>query len=386
MVQQSDTDQTGIRAHRVPQSVRYLRALGVPATRLAGIFGESADNIRHIAIRSRTAPPPYPARLPFDRDDLALLRLTPKEREAQFRRNVQGLRLRSKQDLAQVEANVWAILQSHRNVGLKDGYAGLLVMVSGVANARHGHALRVRLLLEEKLAWFALQLEMIQAALAHAQHAMDLAQEAFRESAGVKDYLLRYSEAALVASICLQKMHRPESSFAFIDAADDANITAGQVVGSEHLRQRGASFIHLGAGYDDLADRALTRAPKRMRRKSEAQNPVDLAMNGLRQRAFLDPVWGWDKAFELVDDVKTVYGEQSMQYSVAAKSAALVGLKLATSEAIETSLKLLDAISPPAPHGVRNILSITPMLKLSDEDRDRWLRFAMNETPCPPHK
>ena len=75
-----------------------------------------------------------------------------------------------------------------------------------------------------------------------------------------------------------------------------------------------------------------------------------------------------------------------MQYAVAAKSAALVGLKLATAEAMETSLNLLNAISPTAPYGVSNILSITPDLKLSPEDRDRWLRFAMNETPLSPRK
>jgi predicted nucleotidyltransferase len=98
----------------------------------------------------------------------------------------------------------------------------------------------------------------------------------------------------------------------------------------------------------------------------------------------------WDKALELAEDVKNVYGEQSMQYAVAAKSAALVGLKLATVDATETALQLLDAISPGStsatPHRVRNILSITPELKLSSDDLDRWLRFAMNETPLPPRK
>jgi hypothetical protein len=198
--------------------------------------------------------------------------------------------------------------------------------------------------------------------------------------------LIPYGESALVASICLQKMHRPEQAFAYIKAADEANIAAGQLPGSEHLRQRGASFIHMGAKYDDLANKALTNAPKRMRRKNEAGHPIDLAMNSLRQQAFLNPAWGWGKSLELVADVKAAYGERSMQYRVAAKSAALVGLKLATREATETSLQLLDTISPFAANGISNILSITPDLKLSDEDRDLWLRFAMNETPLPPRK
>ena len=80
---------------------------------------------------------------------------------------------------------------------------------SQVANARHGQALRIRLLIEEKLAWFALPLNRIDEALRHARRAMRFAVKALRESAGEKGYLLRYVESALVASICLQKMHSP---------------------------------------------------------------------------------------------------------------------------------------------------------------------------------
>src|SRR5436305_413760 len=120
MVKQSGTDQTGIRARQVPQSVRFLRALSVRATCLAGILGDSADNIRHIDGRSykdeRANPkPPY-----LEGDDLALLRLSPDARKAQALRQIQGLRLRSKQDLDQVEASVWAIFQNHKSVGLEE--------------------------------------------------------------------------------------------------------------------------------------------------------------------------------------------------------------------------------------------------------------------------
>lgn len=285
MVKQSSTDRTGIHARQVPQSVRFLRELGVPATRLAGIFGESADNIRHIDSRSYKDEPNTPKPSGFDKDDLALLRLSPDERKAEALRQIQGLRLRSKQDLDQVEAAVWAIFQNHKSVGLEKGYEALLLIVPSVANARHGQALRVRLLIQEKLAWFALPLNLIDSALRHARRAMRLAVKAFRESGGEKGYLLRYGEAALISSICLQKMHDPENAFAYIRAADEANIAAGQLLGSEHFRQRGASFIHMGVKYDDLANSALSRAPKRMRRKNEAEQPYRLRLCGrcLRQ-------------------------------------------------------------------------------------------------------
>jgi hypothetical protein len=371
----------------MPQAIRFLRKLDVPATRLAGILGETADNIRHIDNRAYADSPVQTDPIGFDRDDFALLQLSSEAREAQLRRNIQGIRLRSKQDLDQVEATVWAIFDSHRSVGLEEGYETLLAMLPGVANARHGNALKVRLLIEEKLAWFALPLKRIETALDHAQRAMNLAVEAFQESAGARSYLLRYSEAALVASICVQKLHQPNRAFALIQLADEANIAAGQLPGSEHLRQRGASFIHLGQSYDYLADKALSQAPTRMLRNNEARHEVDLAMNGLRQRAFLNPAWGWDKSIALADAVRSVYGNTSMQYEVAAKSAALAGLKYATAESIAQSLKLLKEVSPEnAASDVPHILSITPELKLSPQNLDLWLRFAMNETPLPPRK
>ena len=386
MVNQSNPS-SGLRARQVPQSIRFLRKLEVPATRLAGIFGETADNIRHIDNRAYVDTPVEAHPIGFNSDDLALLRLSSEARTAQFRRKIQGIRLRSKQDLHQTEAAVWAIFNSHQSTGFDDAYQTLLDMLPGVANAQHGDALKVRLVIEEKLAWFALPLNRIKTSLGHAQRAMNLAVEAFRESAGVKSYLLRYSEAALVASICVQKMHQPERAFSFIRLADEANIAEGQLPGSEHLRQRGASFIHLGRDFDHLADKALSRAAERMLLKKEATNEVDLAMISLRQRTFLRPAWGWDKSMELADSVKNVYGETSMQYGVAAKSAALVGLKFATAESISESLKLLKEISPDtAATNIPHILSITPDLKLSPRYLDEWLRFAMNESPLRSHK
>jgi hypothetical protein len=388
MATQSNSGNNLILARQVPQAIRFLRRyLRIRAAHIAGIFGETPDNIRHIDNRSyadvsAAAMPPD-----IESDDLGLLQFTPEGRLAQYRRNIQGIRLRSKQDLAQAEANVWAIFRNHQSLGMEEGYEALLAMLPGVANARHGQALRVRLLIEEKLAWFSLPLGRIKTALSHSQNAMNTALDAFRESAGEKGYLLRYGEAALIASICLQKLHEPERAFAFIRAADNANRAVGQLPGSEHLRQRGASFIQMGAGYDDRATRQFERAPIRMMRKSEAHNDVDLGMSGLRQRAFLDPAWGWDKTLELANSVKKVYGKNSMQYAVAAKSAAVAGLKYATPEATSTALNLLDEISPAPPgkpvKGVRHILSITPELKLSPDELDRWLRFAMNEAPLP---
>src|ERR1019366_113911 len=114
----------------------------------------------------------------------------------------------------------------------------------------------------------------IETALTHTQRAMRSARKAFRESAGESGYLLRYGEAALVASICLHKMHKPERAIAFIRAADEANQALGQRPGSEHLRQYGACFLQMGENYDDLAERQLKRAPKRMLRKNEARNDV----------------------------------------------------------------------------------------------------------------
>lgn len=378
MVEQSGTDQIDIRAHQVPQSIRLLRRLGVPATRLAGIFGDTADNIRQIDSRAQKATTPQVRPVALQNEDLALTRLSELERMAQRRRNLHAIRIRTKQDFDLVESTVWTIFQNHKSVGPNVGYETLLAMLPSVANARHEQALRVRLLIEEKLAWFALPLNRIGVALAHARSAMRLARRAFRESAGDKQYLLRYSESALVASVCLQKMRQPEQAFAFIKAADDACEAAGELPGSEHLRQRGVSFLQMGSNYDDRAKQAFHRAPLRMQRKNEARHKVDLQMIGLRQQALVQPFADWDNVQILVQDVAAVYGPQSIQYEVAARFAAAVGLKIATPASILAAIDMLKTI---AHSPLAQILAITPELGLRQDHLDRWLRFALYETP-----
>jgi hypothetical protein len=212
---------------------------------------------------------------------------------------------------------------------------------------------------------------------------MEAAVEAYRESAGSKEYLLRYGEAALVASICSQKMHVPQNALRFIRVADEANIIAGELPGSEHLRQRGAALIQIGNRYDDLANKMLTLAAIRMDEKREASHPIDLLMTGMRQRAFIDPVWGWEKSLELVQAVGDHYGMDSFQRAVAAKSAAASGFKLADPGINDVALRLLEGSDSgsPEPGSLSQVLSITPYLNLTGDDLDRWLRFAFQESP-----
>jgi hypothetical protein len=373
-----------LRAHRVPKAIKLLRKLGVPATRIASAFGEDADNIRHIDIRAyggTAAQNPEPISL--TKEDLQLAKLGQEERARQARLNLAGLRIRSKLDLERTESLVWEIFRNHKSIGFEDAYEALILMLPGVANARYGQARRVKLLIHEKLAWFAMPVGRIKKALGHACSAMEAAVEAFRESAGNKEYLLRYGEAALVASICMQKLQAPQAALRFIRAADEANVAAGQLPGSEHLRQRGAAFIQMGRGNDELAKKMLVLAAMRMEEKHEASHPIDLLMTGLRQRTFIDPVWGWEKSLELVQAVEVHYGRNSFQRAVAAKSAAAAGFKLADHGINDIALRLLEGsdIGSPEPGGLSQVLSITPYLNLTGDNLDRWLRFAFQESP-----
>ena len=374
---QSDIDQSNLRAHRFPQAIRFLRALGVPATRLAGIFDDSADNVSHIRRRASQTLPLRDRPELLEKDDWELLRLTTEQRSAQVRRNLQGIRLRTKADWQHLEQAIWSIFRKYGNHHLEDGYSALRLMRPSAANARRGHALVVRLLLEERLAWFALNLHAIDDALASSKCAMQLALEAFRESAGDKTLLHRYGEAALIASICLQKKHAPRASHRFIKAADAANIAAGLRPGSEHLRQLGAAMLQAGS-HDDRAVNAFKMAEERMRQRSEAANTVDLRMVGLRQRALLTPEDLWDDVQLMLSDVAASYGAGSVQFEVATRFSAAAGFKLASPSATLRSQQLLAAL-PSSP--LATLLAITPELRLSGDSLDRWLRFALYETP-----
>ncbi len=380
-----DDDTKRLHAHEIPQAVRFLRKdLKVRAMHIASVLGETPENIRQLTRRTRA----YGAAeqpLALEEDDIELLDLNDAQRGAEAKRRTQGVRIRTKHDLDLTERDVWAIFQNHQAVGLKEGYDALLLVRPCVAHARHADALRVRLLIEEKLAWFAQALGDTQQAFIYARAAMSLALDAFRESGGEKQYLLRYGEAALVASICLQKMHLPALAFPYVRAADEANEAVGQKPGSEHLRQRGAIHLQMGDRYDQDARSEFDRARERMKQKEEANHPVDLKMTSLRQKALIDPGIHWDDAQEMLAEVAQTYGQKSLQYETAARFVAAVGLKFASSESNQTALELLDSISPvPASglgSGVPHILSMTPGLGLKGGDLDRWLRFALWETP-----
>ncbi len=362
-----------IRASQIAQAVQLLRKLRVSAVRIAAVLEDTPDNIRHIDRRSYAGQPTSilgPVQLTSE--DLTLVRLNEEQRAKQARLNMQGIRIRTKQDLDAIEAMVWQIVRNHTSIGFEEAYEALLAMLPGVANARYGQARRIKLLIYERLAWFVMPMGETKLALKHARAAMRIAVEAFRESAGDKQYLLRYGEAALVASICLQKQHYPKASIKFIEAADRANEAAGQLPGSEHLRQRGSVFLQLGPGYDDLAKEMLTQAPERMERKNEASHPLDIEMTGLRRMAFIRPQWGWERSVDLANATELAFGKESIQHRVAARSAATVGLKLGTQESVDTSLKLLSQDSQ---NEVSQLLSITPDFGLKDENLERWLRF-----------
>jgi hypothetical protein len=379
-----DTGKKGLRAHRVPKAIKLLRKLGVPAPRIASAFGEDADNIRHIDIRAYGGTAiQNPEPISLTKDDLQLAKLGRDERARQARLNLAGLRIRSKLDLERTELLVWEIFRNHKSIGFENAYETLILMLPGVANARYGQARRVKLLIHEKLAWFAMPVGRIKKALGHACSAMEAAVEAFRESAGDREYLLRYGEAALLASICMQKLQAPRDALRFIRAADEANITAGELPGSEHFRQRGAALIQIGRRYDDLARKMLSLAPVRMEEKHEASHPIDLLMTGLRQRTFIDPMWGWEKSLELVQAVEVHYGRNSFQRAVAAKSAAAAGFKLADPGINNIALRLLEGSDSgsPGPRSLSQVLSITPYLNLTGDNLDRWLRFAFQESP-----
>jgi hypothetical protein len=373
-----------LHAHRFPKAIQLLRRLGVPSARIAMAFGDDADNIRHIDNRAYgKSAVQNQEPVSFTKDDLRLAKLTEDQRARRARLNLAGLRIRTKLDLERTETLVWQIFRNHESIGFEDGYEALIAILPGVANARYGQARTVKLLIHEKLAWFAMPMGRIQKALRHARTAMETAVEAFRDSAGNREYLLRYGEAALVASVCSQKLHAPKDAFRFIELADEANVIAGQLPGSEHLRQRGAALIQMGSRYDDVATRMLTLAPMRMEEKDEAKHPIDLLMIGLRQRAFLDPVMRWEESLELVQAIEDHYGKRSFQRAIAAKSGAAAGLKLADPSINDIAISLLEGgdLGSVEPGNLTQILSITPYLNLTGDSLDRWLRFAFQDSP-----
>jgi hypothetical protein len=355
-------------ASRLKPAIQFLRRLDVPASRVAHALGETADNIRHIDVRSYEEA--QEISLPVSITDVFS---TPRSRF-----DPSDI---SKNKLEELEEEIQSIRKVHGTAHLASGYQKLRKLLPYVSIAQRPYVVRVRSVLEENLAWFSCHLGFAQTAYFYAEEAMNHRTECYRRSSLAKEHLTAYARIALIASNALRISHRPLMAMEVLNAAYEAKFTAGEAVGSEWYRQLATALFQLRI-HDDLARKLYLKAGREMESSGEYSNPVSVQMNCNRQQNLLNPNSGWENGLEVVASVKTAFGEFSLEHVMAINWAAAAGFALDSHDATQLTQELLLPLigrNLPFEHQgtATKLLSITPKLNLRGDILDRWIRFAL---------
>lgn len=355
--------------------------MDIPASRIASLLGETADNIRHIDSRAYTTQAAI--RLPAAVDDLTKIYLDEPDHWATLRnRQHSEVYGQSRRRLEALTAQIETI-RTHCQDNLPAGYKQLKRLLPFIVSAKRPEALRVKSLLEENLSWFAVHLGLAHSAYSYAQSAMSGRRQCYDDSLGYKEHLIAYARMALIASNALLLSHRPVEAILTLDLAYHAKFAAGERLGSEWYRQLATALLQ-HRSFDHLAKRLYDKSGEEMQRSSEISHSLSIRMNRDRQQSLLNPAKGLEPSLELVKEVETVFGKHSLEHVMAVNWFAATAFHLDSGVAKVNGQEFLqDATTKTSPfehqQTVSQLLLITPALALSKDAKDAWLRFALYE-------
>ena len=351
--------------------IELLRSFGVSAKRISDLLNESAVNIRKISERAQH-PNPIPLEVP-----------APPIRQAQLKEFL--LYGKKRKAFEALEWQVEEIFNEYASTyQFEEGarvLKGLLDLVSAPTNPKR---VRLRARIHHLIAWFEVQQGKVKSALNHGQFSMWLSRKAYKDSWDSLD-LNRYVETALIVSMAAhlsaEGQDRSESyALAILWLAEQAAEAAKNPRGSEHFRQRGSAYFHLG--FEDDAKKCFLEAMQRASDKAEARDENHVQMIGSRFLNLLGKTPNWDGAQELLSKVKQTFGKHSLEYAINVNYTTAAGFLTNDSKVEQGALKLLlSNASLIDPFGrqatVSRLLSITPDLKLTPTQKSRWIKQVL---------
>lgn len=279
-----------------------------------------------------------------------------------------------------LEDEILRIRAQYGTASLAAGLNELNALRPQVGKVAHPSALRARATLEENIAWFATHLGLSTTAFEHAKAAMEYRKKCYEASLGKRGHLVSFARAGLVASNSLLLSSKPLEALVILNQIYQAKAAAGEPLGSDWFRQLATALLQHG-DHDDLVRKLYLRSGEEVERESGLDS-VAIRMSGDRQWNLLNPSLGWERALELASDVRFRFGALSLEHVMAMNWAAAVGLKLDSAPIEDLAQELLTSLSacnaPFAHQGtITKLLSITPSLKLGNQVKDRWVRFAL---------
>ncbi len=355
----------------------WLLRREVSSARLASLFGTTPANVRVIAFRARHGQPHVEA-------DTSALGISPPR--------LVGLGIRTTPDEvvltpARVQKLEWLRNEIDETVRLHavnyeflEGVRALRRLLPQIGYAGDAQRIGLRALLHQHIAWFLVHSGRSLSAAQQARKALDLWRIAYHESEN-RVYGHGFIQASLIGSNALLLVRQQQGALEMLDVARDAAKSIRTGIGSEYYRQRGVALFQLAQ--DEPAAVEFERSTQAMEQLDEERSPVQLLMTGSRHTNLLGRIKA-DDAHQLFAIARHVFGELSLEASMALHWAAACGLSTDSPSMIRESVELLNVHSTSIPEfghqgTIRRLLAVTPELGFDNRLTRIWVRRALYE-------
>jgi hypothetical protein len=369
-------------------AIASLIPLGLPAKRLAELFGTNPGYIHVLAHRGRLKRSQRPATAvetefthtgvrPFADDDSVV----EAKRALRIRAEEDGVELtrRKATKLAWLELRMDEIVSRGRNTyQFLQAATALQALKPYIGYPSESNRLRLDAKLHQHLAWFYSHNGFTSSSIAEATFSIHLYEIVYHNT-GDKDALRELGGSCLIRSNSCLLQTNPEAALATLKLAQQATLAADVHLNSEYFQQSGVALFQ--ARQDVMAKAMFETAMKTTPDDDVKNRTITLKMASDR---FLNliaaPFPLVDDELILLDEAQRIYGADSLEAAMCVHWAAACGLCTDSPKAHELALNLILENQPNATRfgHQTTIAKLLPLaLELPSRKRPLWVRTAL---------
>ena len=367
-------------------AIDLLLAFGIPAKRLAELFGTNPGYIYVLAHRGRLGASHRAA----EDDELHIKTAIPSSVDVNALEANTALRIRAEEDsveltrskatkLEWLESRMEDIVSSGRNTyQFLQAARSLKALKPYIGYPSESNRLRLAAKLHQHLAWFYSHSGFTGSSIAEAAYSLLLYEIVYHNTLD-KDALRELGGSCLINSNSRLLQGQPEDALAVLNVAREATEAAGIALNSDYFRQQGVALFQTREDVmaKTMFERAMATTPD-----SQINNGgLTLRMAGDRHLNLIAaPFPCFDDELLLLDEATAAYGVDSLEASMCIHWAAACGLCTDSPNAHDLALDLiLQNQSNVARFGHQaTIAKLLPLaLELPAGQRARWVRFAL---------
>jgi hypothetical protein len=359
--------------------IEWLMGVGISSSRLAALFGTSAENIRRLKyFAARQIEPSLITFVP----DLEMIPATAMHRGIGIRSHREILTRAEKPSATfgwlsqQVEERFEAHRQQYQ---FPAGARSLLQLKQKLGHMSEARRIALAGILEQKIAWFLVHSGFTRSAVSHASSSLWLLQTAYYRL-GRNDDVREFIKSALIASQANLLAGRPAGALPILDIIRDAAQTINAPLGSDYYRQRAVALFQLGARYDDEAKKGFEQSERQMRRLGEGGDAQALMTGARHTNLLITP--NWENALGVMEVACDTFSPDSIEASMTRNWAAACGFLTDDDHIRRRARELLvenEAAAARFGHQatIGKLLSMTPELGLPKGLRAVWIRKSL---------